>query len=140
MSPFEVIEHTADVGLRIWAADLELLFAEAARGLLSLVVENPPAVEPRQKMALDLEAEDLTGLFIDWLRELIYRFEVDHLLISTVVVSISADHRRLHADCAGEPADWSRHLCDNELKAVTYQQLRVEQTRGGWEAEVIFDI
>ena len=140
MGSYQVFEHTADVGLRVEAESLEQLLVEAARGAFSLVVENPDAIEPRQTVTIDLEAEDATGLFVDWLRELIYRFETEHLLLSDFQVQLFDDNRRLHAECRGEPADWNRHLPDNELKAVTYHDLRVEQTANGWVAEVIFDI
>lgn len=140
MSAFEVFEHTADVGLRVRAESFERLFVEAARGLFSLVVENPEAIQPLESVGIELEAEDFEGLFVDWLRELIFRFEVGHLLFCEFDVQLSADRRRLQAVCRGEPADWNRHLPDNELKAVTYHGLRVEQTERGWEAEVIFDI
>ena len=43
---YEVFEHTADVGLRARAGDLNGLFAEAGRGLFSLLVENLDVVRP----------------------------------------------------------------------------------------------
>jgi SHS2 domain-containing protein len=140
MGTFEVFEHTADVGLRIEAKSLDELFVTAGRGVFSFVVENPEAIEPQKSVRIELEAEDLEGLFVDWLRELIFRFETQHLLLSTFEVQVSNDRRKLRAECRGETADWSRHLPDNELKAVTYHGLKVGQTPGGWEAEVIFDI
>lgn len=140
MSGFELFEHTADVGLRVRADSAERLFIEAARGLFSLIVENPEAIRPQRSINIELQAEDLVGLFVDWLRELIYRFETEHLLLSEFRIELSDDRRQLRADCRGETADWSRHLPDNELKAVTYHGLKVEQTPDGWEAEVIFDI
>ena len=140
MGSFEVIEHTADVGLRVQAITLEGLFVAAARGAFSLVVENPDAIELRQTVRFELESENVEGLFVDWLRELIYRFETEHLLLSQFDVQLSDDHRQLQAECRGETADWTRHLPDNELKAVTYHHLRVEPTPNGWEAEVILDI
>ena len=140
MGSFEVFEHTADVGLRVESDTLVELFRSAARGLFSLVVENPDAIQSRQAVTIELESEDLESLYVDWLRELIYRFETEHLLLAEFDIELDADYRRLRAVCRGEPADWSRHLPDNELKAVTYHGLRVEQTAAGWMAEVILDI
>jgi SHS2 domain-containing protein len=140
MCAFEVTEHTADVGLRVTASCFEELLAEAGRGAFALIVENPEAIRPIQEVTLTVESEDFEGLFVDWLRELVYRFETEHLLLSEFRIEVSSDRRRGVAHCRGEPADWSRHLPDNELKAVTYHGLRVEQTANGWEAEVIFDI
>ena len=140
MNSFRVFDHTADVGLRIEADSLQQLFVEAACGVFSLVVENPEAIVPRRVLTIELESENLEGLFVDWLRELIFRFETEHLLLCQFQVQLFDGNRRLRAECRGEPADWSRHLPDNELKAVTYHGLRVEQTLNGWEAEVILDI
>src|SRR5437867_2847769 len=108
MGRFEVFEHTADVGLRIEAKSLEELFVAAARGVFSLVVENTEAIEPRQAVRIEIESEDLLGLFVDWLRELIFRFETEHLLLSHFELQLSEDHRKLRAECRGEPADWTR--------------------------------
>jgi SHS2 domain-containing protein len=136
----ELFEHTADIGVRVSAATLEQLFAEAGRAVASLTIENVDAIALREAVTIELEAEDLEGLFVDWLRELIYRFETGHLLLREFSIQLTGGNRRLCAECSGERADWSRHQPDHELKAVTYHQLRVVQTTTGWEATVIFDI
>jgi protein archease len=136
----ELFDHTADIGVRVTAATVEQLFAEAGRAVLTLVIENPDAVELRQTVMIELEDETLEGLFVDWLRELIYRVDAERLLLREFSVRLSDGHRRLHAECRGEAADWSRHRPEHELKAVTYHRLRVEQSATGWEASIIFDI
>jgi SHS2 domain-containing protein len=136
---FELFEHTADIGLRVTASTLEQLFSEAGRAVASLIIENPDAIQATQHVIIALEAEDVEGLFVDWLRELIYRFEADHLLLREFTVRIHGE-TSLEARCGGEAADWYRHLPAHELKAVTYHQLRVARTAAGWEAEAILDI
>jgi SHS2 domain-containing protein len=138
--PFELVEHTADVGLCVTAPTLEQLFVEAGRAVASLIIENPESIVLDRQLTIELDAEDVEGLFVDWLRELIYRFEAEHLLLRDFAVTVSESRRHLRADCRGELADWSRHLPGTELKAVTYHQLRVAQTAAGWQADVIFDI
>jgi SHS2 domain-containing protein len=136
----EVFEHTADVGVHVTAPTLEQLFAEAGRAVAALIIENPELIEPRQIVTIELEAESLEGLLVDWLNELIYRFETEHLLFRDFSIVLNEDPRRLQAECRGEPVDWSRHEPRYELKAVTYHQLRVVKTPTGWEADVIVDI
>src|SRR5216117_2736173 len=125
---FEVFEHTADIGLHVTAATIEELFADAGRGVASLIIENSDTIDLRQTVTINLDAENVEGLFVDWLRELIYRFEIDHLLFREFSIQLRDGNRRLRAECRGEPADWTRHEPDNELKAVTYHQLRVART------------
>lgn len=137
---FELFDHTADVGLLVTAPTVEQLFEEAGRALTSLIVEDPGAIEPRETTAIELEAGSVDELFVEWLRELIFRFEVEHLLFGEFSVRIADGHRRLQAECRGERADWTRHQPDTEVKGVTYHQLEVSRTEAGWRARVILDV
>jgi SHS2 domain-containing protein len=135
---YETFDHTADLGLRIWATDLNTLFAEAARALFSTLVENPDAVAPNQRLDVTIAGTDREYLLFDWLKELLYRFEVEHLLLTRFWVNVGADG--LQGSAWGEPFDPERHELAHEVKAITYHGLRVEQTPDGWLAEVIVDI
>jgi SHS2 domain-containing protein len=135
---YETFDHTADLGLRIRAADLDTLFAEAAQALFAALVENPDAVAPRQRFEITIAGSDREYLLFDWLKELLYRFEVEHLLLSRFEVHVGANG--LQASVWGEPFDPQRHELAHEVKAITYHGLRVEQTPDGWLAEVIVDI
>jgi SHS2 domain-containing protein len=136
---FEVLEHTADVGLRVRAADLNALFAEAARGLFSLMVENGAeevASEIQHEVAL--KASNLEDLLHDWLSELLYQFEVQHRVLGRFDVQVEGTS--LRASVAGQKLDRSRHGLLHEVKAVTYHRLSVRQQGTEWEVEVILDI
>ena len=78
---YETFEHTADVGLRIEADDLDELFAEAGQGFFSLFVEDLGTVEPRQAVSIEVAGDELEYLLFDWLNELLYRFESQRLLL-----------------------------------------------------------
>jgi SHS2 domain-containing protein len=135
---YETFEHTADLGLRIRALDLGTLFAEAAEALYSAIVEDLAAVEARQRIEVSLPADDVEYLLFDWLKALLYRFDVEHLLLSRFVVRVGADG--LSGEAWGEPLDRERHRLEHEVKAITYHGLTVRQTEEGWLAEVIVDI
>jgi SHS2 domain-containing protein len=135
---FETFEHTADLGLRIRAADLDTLFNEAAQALFSVIVEVPSEVEPQQRLDVSLPADEREYLLFDWLRRLLYRFDSEHLLFSHFEVKVSG--AGLTGTAWGEPFDPARHALAHEVKAITYHGLRVEQTADGWLAEVIVDI
>jgi len=135
---FELFEHTADLGLRVRASTLEELLAEAARGLLAMLVANPEAVRPLQARTITLAAGEPAYLVFDWLNELLYRFETDKILFSAFELRLSGNE--LIADCRGEAMDISRHQMDHEVKAITYHCLQVKQMSNGWHAELIVDI
>jgi SHS2 domain-containing protein len=135
---FEFLPHTADVGLRVAAPDLNSLFAEAGRGFFSLIVANLCDVEPCVRTTFQLPGDDLAYLLADWLNELLFTFESKRLLLAEFDVEVAPDG--LKASAKGEVFDECRHRLDHEIKAVTYHRLRVERVNDGWLAEVIFDI
>lgn len=135
---YETFEHTADLGLRVKAADLPSLFADAARGLTSVIVANVDQVRPVQAIRLSVEGTALDELLFDWLSEVLYTFESQRLLLCQFDVQLTGSG--LQATARGEPLDLDRHMLEHEIKAVTYHGLKVEQTPDGWLAEVIVDI
>jgi SHS2 domain-containing protein len=135
---YEFFEHTADLGLRVRAADLDMLFAETASALFAAVVEDPTTVQPLQQLDVELSGDDRTFLLFDWLKELLYHFDAEHLLLSRFEVHVT--DAGLTGTAWGEPLDPARHVLSHEVKAITYHGLRVEPTADGWLAEVIVDI
>jgi SHS2 domain-containing protein len=135
---YETFEHTADLGLRIRSADLNTLFTEAAQALFSALVENLDTVAPQRRLDVTIAGDDREYLLFDWLKELLYRFDAEHLLFSRFEVQVT--DTGLQGSAWGEPLDRDRHELAHEVKAITYHGLRVEPTPDGWLAEVIVDI
>ena len=135
---YELFEHTADLGIRVSAEDLDTLFVEAGKALFSVIVENLSDVHHEQERTIEIAGSDKEYLFFDWLSELLYLFEIEKLLCSEFEVIVS--ETGLKAKVRGETVDIQRHLLSHEIKAVTYHRFRVEQTTWGWQAEVILDI
>jgi SHS2 domain-containing protein len=135
---YETFEHTADLGLRVRAADLDTLFVEAAQCLFSAVVEDLATVRPLQKIDVQLPADDIELLLFDWLRQLLYHLDAEHLLCGKFEVHVT--EAGVSASAWGEPLDRARHNLEHEVKAITYHGLRVERIGVEWEAEVIVDI
>ena len=135
---FEVFEHTADIGLRIRAPDLESIYAEAAAALFALFVANPETVRNTQAKTYRIAGKQGDYLLFDWLNELLYTFETERLLLRDFHVEL--DDSGLVGTCWGEPIDRTRHAMEHEVKAITYHELKLEQTTDGWLAEVIVDI
>ena len=134
----EFFEHTADLGLRMRTADLNGLFAEAARALFSVVVEGLGTVVASQRLEVRIAGTDREFLLFDWLKTLLYHFDAEHLLFSRFAVKVGDDG--LEGEAWGEPLDPARHELNHEVKAITYHGLKVEKTADGWLAEVIVDI
>src|SRR4051794_36510818 len=109
---YELFEHTADLGLRAEAADLNGLFAEAAMALLSAIVEDTATVRPVIDQKIEIAGTDREYLLFDWLKELLWRFEDEHLLFCRFDVTVRVDG--LTATIWGEPFDPDRQALAHE--------------------------
>lgn len=135
---YEHFEHTADLGLRVRAGDLNSLFAEGAEALTAAIVDNVTTIEPRQQVEFQIPGDDRAYLLCDWLKALLLKFEIEHLLFRRFRVTVGG--AGLTAAAWGEPYDADRHPLSHEVKAITYHGLILEPNDGGWKAEVIVDI
>ncbi|REJ73332.1 MAG: archease [Planctomycetota bacterium] len=135
---FEYFDHTADVGIRVRAADLAELLADAGRALFGLIVENLDDV--RDAEVIDVRVAGAVGddLLFDWLSELLHTFETTGLVLCRFDVDLSNDGIRARA--WGEPIDPDRHRLGHEVKAVTYHMLKLEQTGDEWLGEAVVDL
>ena len=137
---FELIDHTADVGLHVWGPTEPALFEQAALALASLVCD-PATVEPRETYSVIAEAPagSPDALLVAWLNELLYRMETDATVLGRFTIA-GLTHRYVAARAAGEPRDRQRHEPRLDVKAATYHGLSVRRRDDGWEATVILDV
>lgn len=141
MVPFEVIEHTADIGLRIYGRSLNELFCHAGQGLFYLItdVDKTASQTGPERISFHLKGKDEGDLLLAWLRELLYTFSAKGLVLTDFRFE-ALSGRELKASALGNPFDPDCDEQKYEVKAVTYHQFKIERTKKGWLAEVIFDI
>ena len=135
---FEVIDHAADVGIIAYGTDMKQIFSNAAFGLLSLITE-PESIGAELQRELEVVAEDRDSLLVEWLNELIYLFDAEHLLFNRFDID-SLTSNRLKATCYGDKFDTLRHKLKLGVKAATYHMLKMDRRSKGYRAQVIFDI
>ena len=135
---YRTFDHTADIGIEGEAGTAPELFAEMARGLFSILLADGTVVEPRESDTIELSGDEVELLLLDWLDELLYRFEVHRRVYCDFEVELSDFGVR--AVARGEQLDPLRHALQHEVKAITYHELEVRQEGGRWTARVIVDI
>jgi SHS2 domain-containing protein len=137
--PYEVFEHTADIGLHAYGQTLPELFCNAAAGMESLMVA-PTQLEARVSRDVNVEGRDLVALLISWLNELIFLFDTDYLLFKQFEIS-DFTGTSLRATVSGEPYNSARHDLSSAIKAATWHEAAVmAEVTGGYRARIIFDI
>jgi len=138
MKRFEILDHTADIGIIVYGEDLKALFENAGKAFFHLITDLRK-VRRRTERRIAVKGENLDRSMVDWLSELLYLHDVENLLFKEFkVVSVGEDG--LKAIAKGEPFQEGVHAIKTGVKAVTYHWLEVRKKNGGWRAQVIFDL
>ena len=144
MGTFRTFDHTADVGLEVRGESLEDLLATAAQAVFSVIIEaGPSAVETEAEVLAEAETgarAEWEDVFVVWLQELLYRFEMEHL-VPLEFDFAEAGFARVRARVGFGRFDPKRHRAATEVKAVTYHELAVRRSPdGAWSARFILDV
>jgi SHS2 domain-containing protein len=136
---YEFFDHTADIGVHVYGRTLEELFENAAHAMYEAMGSLARGKEQRVKI-VNIEATSLEDLLHDWLAELLYEAETNHVLYDEFEITKLAPPQ-LVASLRGSSIDFTRSQTNEEIKAITYHQLRVEQLADTTcRATVIFDV
>ena len=139
---FELLEHTADVGIRARGPTLEEAFEQATLGLAEVQGALAPGREGvlglGERVAVQVSAPDPGALLVDWLNEVLWLAETRQAAVTGVRVErvgAAVASGSVVLDSGGPAPDGTF------VKAVTYHRLRVEpDPEGGWLVEVYLDV
>ena len=134
---FEILNHTADAGIIAYGSNMNEAFANAAKGMFSLITELED-VEETEYRDTKLTATDRESLLVEWLNELIYLFDVENILFKKFDI-MQLNNTHLKARSYGARVDSSRHELKTGVKAATYHMLRIDRD-DGIKIQVLFDI
>ena len=134
---FEIIDHTADVGIVAYGADLKQAFVNAAKGMTSLVIDLRD-VRASTRRKVEVTAAGIENLLVDWLNELIYLFDTENFLGKKFQIE-ELDDQHLIATISGEEVDHKRHRIRRGVKATTYHMLEIKRN-SSYRIRVLFDI
>jgi SHS2 domain-containing protein len=135
---YQIIDHTADLGIIVKGPDIKSLFILAAQAMTDIMVKGD--IRDR-KVIRDVlvEGEDFPDLMVRWLGEILYLFEGENLILNSIEIK-SISPVQLKSTLTLTSFEPKYHKVLREIKAVTYHQISVDKTNDGWEARIIFDI
>lgn len=138
---YQFFDHTGDVGAALTGRTLDELFVSAALAFTDTVTQLD-RVEPKRPEEVDVAAPELDLLLVDFLSELLYRFDTRAWLTGDAEVEVREldGGWALQGTLLGERQADTRHPIRILIKAVTYHGLEIKQRDDIWEARIVFDI
>ncbi len=130
---FEELEHTADWAFRAYGRDLNELFENAAYALFAL--EGITGAQSTVTREVNVNGIDYESLLVNWLSELLYLQETrgeTYAGFTVESVTPTALRAKIQGGLSGP--------LNKFVKAITYHDLKIEQTPEGWQATVVVDV
>ena len=124
----------ADGGVRAWGSTRASAFAQAAQGVLALLVK-PEEVAEREHREVRAQGQSPEQLLFNWITECLYVHEIEGFVVRRVEVdacSATVIHGVLH----GEELDTNRHHLGTRVRAATTDQLSVVERDGLHELRI----
>jgi SHS2 domain-containing protein len=136
MARFEILEHTADVGILAAGDTIEDVFEQATWGLAHImgIVRRGRGTQ----VAIDVAGDDLGSLLVDWLSEVLWLHDSRDAVLTDMDVRSVKDGRAVGAVMLAPRGD--AEVEGTQVKAITYHQLAVEEGPDGWSARVFVDV
>jgi len=138
MKTYELIDHTADVGVKAYGKTLSEAFENVAKGMFDIITDSSE-IENIGQYNIELEAPDLEQLLVDWLSELLFLNSAKNIVFGFFKVELDDKKNKLSAKVFGEKFDITKHKAGAEIKAVTYHMLNVKNKKP-FHVQVLFDI
>ena len=136
MKQYELIDHTADVGVKAYGKTVAEAFEHAAEAMFDIITDES-TIDSIGEYDIQLESPDLEQLLVDWLSKLLFLNDAENLVFGKFQVTIDAN--RLSARVFGEKYNKKKHKMGVEIKAVTYHIVQVNQ-KDPIFVQVLFDI
>ncbi|MCD6487143.1 MAG: archease [Syntrophobacterales bacterium] len=136
--PYRIFDHTADLGVEIYGINERDLFCNAAFAVFDIMTDIN-LVHARKEKEIFVEGGDLEELLVNFLREMLYLYNGEGLLLKEFVISVM-DNFHIKGIAKGELFSRARHRMNIEIKAITYHWVEIRKTRETWIGRVIFDV
>lgn len=130
---YQEVDHTADIALRVWGEDFQVLLRQAAGGMYCLMGVEP-VLGLSEETSFTITQANCEILLVDFLSELLYMAEEANLVLDDFVFEEGQHQVRIRS--TGRKIQFQ----ERAIKAVTFHDLTVKETSKGLIATITFDV
>jgi len=137
MKKYEILEHPAELRFKVYGKTIEELFINAAEAMAQILKHGLMRTKrrpTRTKEKIKIQSVDLNSLLVDFLSEILAKSQINKCVYH--VSKLKIQNSKLIATLIGCPVE----RFDEDIKAVTYEDLNIQKINGIWQTDLVFDI
>ncbi len=134
MEKYQILEHKADVKIKVFGRTKEELFLNALKGMNYIL---KPEVEKGfcKKREIKIESLNLDTLLVDFLSEILYLTQVNRETYEDIKFKEFTNNK-----IEGELRGRKIKRLGEDIKGVTYHNLKIQKKENFWTTTILFDI
>ncbi|MFA5084238.1 MAG: archease [Candidatus Paceibacterota bacterium] len=142
MKIFEILEHKADIKIGVFGKSLEELYKNAVFAMASVLFKNQKPTKILTTKILTTKSADREVLLVDFLNDVLGESQINQAVYPEArLIDFQPDGIKGISYLKAEISGYKISRFDEDIKAVTYHDLSVNQNKNGvWEAVVLFDV
>jgi len=135
---YKFLNHTADLKVRVEEKTIEMAFISSAFALKEAIAEKIN-VKPKIKKKIKVSGEDLASLLYSFLEEFLFLLDSEGFLLSEID-SFKLNNKKfeIQAQVAGDKA--KNYKFSNSVKAITYNEMKISQSKNKVVFEFVLDV
>lgn len=135
---YRILNRSSDLVVKVSGKTQAELFANSAFALFDLITDIEK-VQMQDRLPLEVEGVNGDDLMVNWMRELLYLFQVSGYLLKEFQVHETKENY-VRGEVIGEKFDPDRHEIQRDIRSVVTHQCRMEKTGDQWTAQVMFEL
>jgi len=155
MKKYEILDHPAELRLKIYGRTIEELFKNAAEAMAQILSAEAAKFEiknqksPKQnkfaagqvKIKIKVESIDINSLLVDFLNEILARSQINKAVYLVSDIKISRQSPAVGRWSKAELHGFSAARFNRDIKAITHYGVDIKKSPAGlWQTEIVFDI
>ena len=137
MKGYKFLPHTADVRIEAYGQSLEEAFTNCAYAMTDVVVDHSTVLGNVEK-EFTAEGENQESLLYDFLEQFLILIDSEGFLLHEIK-DLKISGNKLSVKCIGDTYS-DKYEIHTHVKAITYQEMSIEEGKDGFVIKFIVDI
>lgn len=133
-APFEFLDHTADIKVRVHGRTLNEIFANSVKAI-SQYVSGDQKIESKKGKVMEVKGTDNESLLYNFIDEILYLIDAEYFI--PVKAEITLRGNNLKAELYG---DSTKKYNLDHIKSATYAEMSIKKLKDTWEAIFVLDV
>ncbi|MBU1975532.1 MAG: archease [Nanoarchaeota archaeon] len=140
MQPFKYLEHTADCKFQAYGDSMEQAFENAALAMMNHLTPVDK-IKSMVYKTINVKANQTDKLLYAFLEEFIFFIDTEGFIvgeIKSLTIDKTNEEYVLKAEVGGDT--YKNYEVVGDIKAITYNDMFIEEKEGVWTVQVVIDI